>query len=175
MTKWLAAAALLFAATSPARGADPGPPTSALTQLRHVIGTWEVRTEYLNPDGSVARAVDGTYDFEWVIPDRLARGTSHIPALEQVSAILFYLRPAAHEVEMASVGNDGDLWVMTGKDSEEVRTTPDRAMSDGSTMRLRFTRYDVQPDRFNSKMEYSTDSGKNWTQGNRQTFVRRKR
>jgi hypothetical protein len=174
MMKWPAVAALLLAAAGLARAEDAGPPAAALTQLRHVIGTWDVRTEFLNPDGNVARAVDGTYGFEWVNPDRLARGTSRIPTLEQVSAILFYLRPAAHEVEMVSVGKDGDLWVMTGKDNEEVRTTPDRTMSDGSKMRLRFTRYDVQPGRFQSKMEYSTDGGKNWTQGNRQLFVRRK-
>lgn len=173
MRKWLAVAALLLTAAGPARAKDAAPPAAALTQLRYVIGAWDVRTEFLSPDGSVARAVDGTYGFEWVIPDRLARGTSRIPTLEQVSAILFYLRPAAHEVEMVSVGKDGELWVMTGKDSEEVRTTPDRAMSDGSQMRLRFTRYDVQPDRFRSKMEYSTDGGKNWTQGNRQIYVRR--
>jgi hypothetical protein len=171
--KWIAVAALLLA-DGPALAQQLAQTTPALEQLRHVIGTWDVRTEFLNSDGSVARAVDGTYEFEWVIPDRLARGTSRIPAMEQVSAILFYLRPAAHEVEMVSVGKDGDLWVMTGKDDEEVRTTPDRAMSDGSKMRLRFTRYDVQSDRFQSKMEYSTDGGLKWTQGNRQQFVRRK-
>lgn len=174
MKAWLAAAALLLTAAGPARAMDPAPPSPALTQLRHVIGTWDVRTEFLNSDGSVARAADGTYEFEWVVPDRVARGVSRIPATDQVSAILFYLRPATHEVEMVSVGGDGVLWVMTGKDNEEVRTTVDRTMSDGSTMRLRFTRHDVQPDRFQSKMEWSTDGGKSWTQGNRQQFVRRK-
>ncbi len=174
MKKWVAGAALLLAVAGPALGQEPAQTTPALEQLRHVIGTWDVSTEFLSPDGSVARAVDGSYEFEWVIPDRLARGISRIPTQEQVSAILFYLRPAKREIEMVSVGKDGDLWVMTGKDNEEVRVTPDRTMSDGSNMRLRFTRYDVQPDRFQSKMEYSTDGGAKWTQGNRQTFVRRK-
>jgi hypothetical protein len=174
MKKWPAVAALLLIAAGPLRAEEPARAAPALEQLRYVIGTWDVRTEFLSPDGSVARAVDGSYEFEWVIPDRLARGTSRIPAMEQVSAILFYLRPATHEVEMVSVGKDGDLWVMTGKDNEEVRTTADRAMADGSKMRLRFTRYDVQSARFQSKMEYSIDGGKSWTQGNRQIFVRHK-
>ena len=40
-------------------------------------------------------------------------------------------------------------------------------------MRLRFTRYNVTPDRFESRMDYSTDGGATWTQGNHQVFVRR--
>jgi CubicO group peptidase (beta-lactamase class C family) len=45
-------------------------------------------------------------------------------------------------------------------------------MSDGSTLQLRFTRYNVEPDRFESRMESSTDGGATWTQGNHQVFVR---
>jgi len=40
-------------------------------------------------------------------------------------------------------------------------------------MRLRFTRYNVSQDRFESRMDYSTDGGATWTQGNHQVFVRR--
>lgn len=167
--KWLAFAFML-ATAQPAEPPRVGP---ALEQLRHVVGAWDVRTEFLNPDGSIARAADGSYEFEWVIPDRVIRGVSRIPALDQVSAILFYLRPASRAVEMASVGADGRLWVMTGPDDSEERTTADVPTQDGGRMRLRFTRYNVTQDRFESRMDYSTDGGATWTQGNHQVFVRR--
>ena len=167
--KWLALA-LLLAAAQPA---EPPPASPALAQLRHIVGTWDVRTEFLNADGSVARAADGSYAFEWMIPDRVVRGVSRIPELDQASAILFYLRPAAREVEMVSVGADGRLWVMTGRDDAEQRTTPDVPTQDGGRMRLRFTRVNVTQDRFESRMDYSTDGGVTWTQGNHQVFVRR--
>lgn len=172
--KWLAFAALLLAAApAAAQPAEPPRVSPALEQLRHVVGSWDVRTEFLNEDGSVARALDGSYEFEWVIPDRVIRGINRLPALDQVSAILFYLRPAAREVEMISVGPDGRLWVMTGADDAEVRTTPDVPTQDGGRMRLRFTRYNVSQDRFESRMDYSTDAGATWTQENHQVFVRR--
>jgi hypothetical protein len=142
-------------------------------QLRHAAGAWDATTEYLAPDGSVARSVEGTYEFEWVVPDRVLRGLSQQPELNQVSAILFYYEEAKNEIGMSSVGADGHLWVMTGPADSEVRTTAPTPMSDGTTLELRFTRYNVAPDSFESKMEYSTDGGETWTQGNHQVFVRR--
>jgi hypothetical protein len=172
-------AALALAIPGPAAAATLQPAQAvqaspALGQLRHIVGTWDVRTEFLNPDASVARAAEGTYEFEWVIPDRVARGVSRIPSLDQASAILFYLRPAQRQIEMVSVGADGRLWVMTGPDDSEVRTTADVPTADGGRMRLRFTRFNVTPGRFESRMDWSTDGGASWTQGNRQVFVRRR-
>jgi hypothetical protein len=146
---------------------------AGLAELRHVVGAWDVRTEFLNPDGSIARAVDGSYAFEWAIPDAVLSGIARQPELGGATAILLYLRPAAREVEMVAVDQAGVRWVMTGEDGTNVRSTEDRLMSDGSRMRLRFTRYNVAPDRFESKMEYSTDGGATWSQGNRQVFRRR--
>ena len=165
---------LCLAAPGAAAQTNPAtPPSPGLEQLRSAIGLWDVRTQFLNPDGSIAGAFDGVYEFEWVVADRVVQGVSRIPALEQVSAILFYLRPASSEIEMVSVGRDGQLWVMTGRDGEEVRTTPDVQTADGGVMRLRFTRFNVASDRFESRMEISTDRGATWRRGNHQLFRRR--
>lgn len=147
--------------------------TMAERQLAHAVGNWSTTTQFLGADGSVAREVEGTYEFEWVVPGKVVSGVSAIPTLDQRSGILFYHRPATKEIEMVSVGPDGALWVMTGPEDGEVRETRDRPMADGSTMKLRFTRYNVEADRFESKMEYSSDGGKSWTQGNHQVFIRR--
>ncbi|MEQ8744096.1 hypothetical protein [Parasphingorhabdus sp.] len=168
LTLFMANSAIAQSPASP-----PSPEISAgLEQLRHVEGDWAVTTEFIGDNGSVAATHDGTYSFQWVIPDAVLSGITRIPALKQTSAVLFYLRPKSNEIEMVSVGKDGMLWIMTGKDGEEERTTRDVPTQDGGSMRLRFTRYNVSENSFESRMDWSTDGGKNWTQGNHQVFRR---
>jgi hypothetical protein len=168
-------AALLTLGSAPL-AAQPAPPPEpsaiAVEQLRHAIGLWNVETDFIAADGSVARTLTGQYRYGWVVPDRVVTGMSTIPELNQASAILFFVRPGRNEIEMASVGADGHLWRMIGPDDSETRTTPETTMADGSTLILRFTRYDVTPNSFQSRMERSTDGGQTWSLGNRQRFVR---
>ena len=145
----------------------------ALEQLRHVIGEWDVVTTFIRPDGSEAGSFDGIYAFEWVMEDKIVKGLSTIPQFKMASGLLFYLRDSTGEIEMASVGPDGHLWVMTGPQDSETRVTPNTDMPDGSTLMLRFTRFNVSENRFESKMERSTDGGETWVQGNHQVFVRK--
>lgn len=169
-------AALLAFGAAPPLAAQPAPPpepaSAAVEQLRHAIGLWNVETEFVAADGGVARTLTGQYRFGWVVPDRVVSGMSTIPELNQASAILFFVRPGRSEIEMASVGADGHLWRMIGPDDGETRTTPNTVMVDGSTLMLRFTRYDVTPGSFRSRMERSADGGQTWSLGNRQHFVR---
>ncbi|GEM_PF-951750 len=148
-------------------------PGTALQQLRHVVGTWDVVTEFLRSDGSVAGVAEGTYEFAWVVEDKVVQGVSRIPEFGMASGILFYLRPGTNEVEMVSVGADGQLWVMTGPQNSETRQTPVVTMPDGTTLKLRFTRFNVSENRFESRMERSTDGGETWGPGNHQVFMRR--
>jgi hypothetical protein len=117
--------------------------------------------------------VEGVYSFEWVLEDRIVKGMSTIPAFRMASGLLFYLRPSTDEIEMASVGPDGQLWVMTGPQDSETRETPVVEMPDGTRLKLRFTRFNVSKDRFESRMESSTDGGETWVHGNHQVFLRR--
>lgn len=144
----------------------------AVAELRHAHGNWSVTTEFLKGDGSVARATKGTYRFSWVIPDRVLTGQSDIPELKQSSGILFYVNEKKLTIEMCSVGADGHLWVMSGAAKDEIRTTQPFRSEDGKEMRLRFTRYNVKPNGFESRMEYTNDDGKTWLPGNHQIFTR---
>ncbi|QJB68137.1 hypothetical protein [Parasphingorhabdus halotolerans] len=141
-------------------------------QLRHAIGEWMVETDFIGPDGKIQGTLEGHYKFKWVVPDKIVSGVSEIPAMKQISAILFFHRPASREIEMSSVGPDGKLWRMIGPEDSETRTTSNQTMPDGSTLMLRFTRHSVTPDSFGSTMELSTDSGETWRIGNQQRFVR---
>lgn len=146
---------------------------SAVAQLRDSIGPWDVVTEFLNEDGAVARSTSGSYEFAWVIEDRVISGVSRIPELDMSSAILFYVNEADMKIEMVSVGRDGKLWIMSGPLDSETRRTQEFPTADGRTAQLRFTRYNVSPDRFESRMEYTSDGGATWLPGNHQVFTRR--
>ena len=143
-------------------------------QLRYTAGDWSAVTEFLNEDGTVAASTEGSYSFHWVVPDRVLAGESEIPALARKSAILFYVNVDKLLIEMSSVGADGELWVMSGPIDGEVRSTTSKTLPDKSTMELRFTRSAVEPDRFESRMELSSDGGKTWKPGNHQVFSRQK-
>lgn len=175
-TRFLAAALALSIpaaahAQAPDAVADNG--STSVAQLRHVIGDWDVVTTFYRDDGSVAAEAAGVYSFEWVLEDKIVKGMSTLPEWNVASGLLFYLRPSTSEIEMVSVGPDGQLWTMTGPIDSETRETPVVAMPDGSTLKLRFTRFNVSDDRFESRMERSKDGGETWVEGNHQVFVRR--
>lgn len=152
--------------------ADSAALARSVEQLRAAAGRWDVVTDYLNDDGSVAQTVTGTYEFSWVVLDRVLIGRNEIPALNQASGILFYINEAKQKIEMVSVGGDGALWIMTGELGEEVRYTQEYPTQDGGTGQLRFTRYNVTRDSFESKMEWTDDGGNTWTPANHQVFRR---
>ncbi len=173
----LALAAGLGPTNAPAQTPTQPPLDSAalrhsITQLRDHIGRWNVVTEFLNEDGSVAQTVNGTYEFSWIVTDRVIAGRSDMPDLKRSSGILFYVAPRTRQIEMVSVGADGVLWVMSGALGGETRTTQEYPTAAGGTGRLRFTRYNITRDSFESRMEYSEDGGRSWKPGNRQVFKR---
>jgi len=145
---------------------------ASIEELRSSVGRWSVETEFLNEDGSTARSVTGTYEFSWVVEDRVLAGKSVLPELGQASGILFYVNESERKIEMVSVGSDGRLWIMTGPLGGDTRTTREFPTAAGGNGRLRFTRFNVSSEAFESRMEFTEDGGKTWKPGNRQTFRR---
>lgn len=144
----------------------------SIQELRDSQGLWSVITEFLNEDGSISKSVQGSYEFDWVVPDRVMQGRSSIPELDMNSAILFYVRESDSTIEMVSVGRDGKLWVMTGPAGGDTRYTQPFATQSGGEGQLRFTRYNVTDEGFESRMEWTADGGETWVQGNHQVFRR---
>ena len=174
MIRWLQTV-ILLGLSQPVLAQNPTDDTAlprSLAQLRTSVGRWAVVTEFLNEDGSTAKSVAGTYEFSWIVPDRVVAGKSEIPELKQTAGILFYINERAREIEMASVGGDGELWIMTGPLGGEERLSQEYKTANGGTGRLRFTRFNISQDAFESRMEYTEDEGKTWKPGNHQTFRR---
>jgi len=145
---------------------------SAVQQLRQHAGRWAVETRFLNPDGSVAATVQGTYRFQWVIEDRVLSGVSEIPSLNATSALVFFVSESRAVIEMLSIGRDGNVWTMSGPTGSEERQTSDFALPQGGSRRLRFTRHPISADHFESRMHFSDDGGRTWVPGNHQIFRR---
>ncbi|MFQ5527709.1 MAG: hypothetical protein ACE5GX_15795 [Thermoanaerobaculia bacterium] len=102
-----------------AQETDPAPELHAgIAQLRHDAGTWKVVTEFLAPAGSVRRSVEGTYTFEWVVPDRVLVGRTESPELGPGSGLLYYLKESTNTLEQVSVSAGGHLWILSGPDRD---------------------------------------------------------
>jgi hypothetical protein len=151
---------------------EPSPLSSAVQQLRHSVGIWQVTTTQFDDRGAVARVGSGTYRFDWVVPDRVLSGRADMAEWKQNAGMLFYVNPERSTIEMTSVGPDGQLWVMTGPAGGETRTTSPTALPDGRKVQLRFTRFNVSANSFESRMEASYDGGASWRPGNHQAFKR---
>ena len=173
---WRGLAASLLFACAPITGEAMESPAEGLAdgvqQLRHAVGVWNVTTTHYNDDGTVAQRLKGSFQFEWVVPDRVLSGRSTMPAGGQNAGVLLYVNERRATIEMASVGADGNLWVMSGPAGADTRTTPPMPMSDGSRMQLRYTRFNVAPNRFEARVDVSTDGGASWHAGRHQLFVR---
>jgi len=145
---------------------------NAVQQLRHSVGLWHVTTTQFDDKGGVARVGSGTYRFDWVVPDRVLSGRADMAEWKQSAGMLFYVNPERSTIEMTSVGPDGQLWVMSGPAGGETRTTPPTVLPDGRKLQLRFTRFNVSANGFESRMEQSYDGGASWRPGNHQSFKR---
>jgi hypothetical protein len=168
----LAAAILSFFVLPLAEGAEMAPPSlaSAVQQLRQAAGQWNVTTTRYGDN--VAGVASGTWHFDWVVQDRVLSGRAIIPDWKQTAGMLFYVNERRSTLEMASVGSDGQLLVMTGPAGAEMRTTSAIALPDGRQMLQRHTRYGIAMNRFESRMETSTDGGTSSKLGHHQLFVR---
>jgi hypothetical protein len=145
---------------------------AAVGQLRQAAGRWTVTTTRFADNGAVAAVATGTWSFDWVVPDRVLSGRSSIPDWNQSAGMLFYLNERIFTLEMAQVGADGQLVVLTGPAGAETRTTAPVVLPDGRRKLQRHTRFGISADRFEAKVETSYDGGQSWKLGIHQLFVR---
>lgn len=172
--KKIAAAVLSFLTLPLAHASALTPPEldAAVEQLRQAAGRWSVTTTRYADNGSVAAVATGTWSFDWVVPDRVLSGRSVIPDWSQSAGMLFYLNERFFTLEMAQVGSDGQLVVLSGPASAASRKTAVIPLPDGRRMVQRHTRYGVTRDKFEAKLETSYDGGQSWKLGYHQLFVR---
>lgn len=163
---------LLFFPLAQASELAPRGIDAAVEQLRQAAGRWNVTTTRYADDGSVAAVASGTWNFDWVVPDRVLSGRAAIPDWSQSAGMLFYLNERQFTLEMAQVDSDGQLVVLSGPASTASRTSTPVALPDGRRLVRRHTHYGVTRDQFEAKLETSYDGGRSWKLGYHHLFVR---
>lgn len=169
----LAAALLACLVVSFAHASAPGnaATSGAVQELRLAAGHWNVTTTRYRDNGSVAGVATGTWQFEWVVPDRVLAGRYKIPDWKESAAVLLYVDASREALEMAAVGADGELVVMSSPASlgtharRQAKAPEPRALT-------RFTRFSIAEDRFEAKVERSLDGGRTWRPSEHHLFVR---
>lgn len=172
----LAALALACAlALAPPSLAQEGElPAEARERLAYAIGSWAWSGEILDPQGNVVRTMEGTQEATWLVPGRIVQmrdtdaggGGGH-------SWWVWDERAGAWTLVSISP-DDGAVWILKGDLERWVITSEPRPRPDGTTVRIRFTHHDIEPDGFQALMEVSLDGGATWRARSRQWMRRRR-
>ena len=137
-------------------------PEEAQKRLNHIIGKWELKTEYLGRNGEVRRTVTGTEEARFIIDDKVVELTTTIPEQNQFSKAWQFYNAAEEKFYLTSVDAKGDHWVLSGGLDEYVITSQPRTQANGRELTIRFTHTNIQENSFEAVMETSVDGGKSW-------------
>ena len=147
-------------------------PEEAQKRLNHIIGKWELKTEYLGRNGEVRRTVTGTEEAKFIIEDKVVELTTTIPEQNQFSKAWQFYNTAEGKYYLTSVDAKGDHWVLSGGLDAYVITSLPKKQANGRELTIRFTHTNIQEDSFEAVMETSIDGGQSWWTRYRQYLTR---
>ncbi len=145
----------------------------ATERLRHEVGTWTTRVEFLDADGQVVNEVEGTETRMFVIDDRVLQTVSTVPALDRTGVSLKFFKADAKMMYAVSTDKDGDLWTFTEEVDGHVSTSTRHDNPDGTATYLRFSTLRETEHTIDVNAEMSSD-GTDWTPIFRQYAVRQR-
>lgn len=147
-------------------------PDEAQKRLDHIIGKWELKTEYLDRNGEVRRTVTGTEEAAFLIEDKVVEITTTIPEQNQFSKAWQFYNVAEEKFYLTSVDAKGDHWVLSGDLKEYTLTSLPTRQANGRELTIRFTHTNIRENSFEAVMETSIDGGKSWWTRYRQYLTR---
>jgi hypothetical protein len=159
----------LLAGSVVAQNADHA--AEAQQRLDYLIGSWDVISDVLDPNGNVMRTRRSFDVTEPLIGNKVLLTTSHAADGTIRKSLRFY-DEQENTFYQIDVGAAGDVYVLTGGMEEYVMTTQPRSTRRGTIM-YRFQHTNIQPNSFEATMETSRDGGETWTRSN--TFQRLER
>ena len=159
---------LAFALSLPAQTI----PEEAQNRLNHIIGKWELKTEYLGRNGEVRRTVSGREEAKFLIEDKVVEITTTIPEQNQFSKAWQFYNVAEGKFYLTSVDAKGDHWVLSGGLEQYVITSQPKKQANGRELTIRFTHKNIQENSFEAVMETSIDGGESWWTRYRQYLTR---
>lgn len=149
-------------------------PVEANKRLDSLVGKWTSKWEYVNEKGEVAGVATGNEVGRYIQGDWLVEWTTEVVeegSAKRTSKAWWFYNRQDKKIYLTSVGQDGDLWILTGDPVEFIMTSWPKKRADGSTMILRFLHDEGEKGVLHAVMQYSLDDGKTWTRGFRQTLT----
>jgi hypothetical protein len=151
-------------------------PPEAKKRLDSLVGKWTSQWEYLDAEGKVIGVATGGEVGRYAQGDWLVEWTNEITqgGVMRISKAWWFYNKQDKKIYLTSVGQDGDLWVLSGDPVEFTITSWPKKRADGSTIILRFhhsERTEGEKHTLHAVMEYSLDDGKTWTRSFRQTMT----
>lgn len=163
---------LLMLSRSEAASA-PEAPKEAARRLSHIVGEWDSRWEWLNPDGSPRGVETGTEVARYLIGERVVELTTRVGGRPHPSKAWMFYGDNDQRFHLMSVGDNGDHWSLHGGLDRFVITSDPHTDADGGTSIIRFTHHEIDHDHLRADMEHSRDGGATWVLGFRQFLTRR--
>lgn len=173
----IAVMVLCFAASAlgvRAQAENPGLPPEAKKRLDSLVGKWTSKWEYLDAKGGVAGVATGGEVGRYVQGDWLVEWTNEITqqdGVKRISKAWWFYNRQEKKIYLTSVGQDGELWVLSGDPVEFTMTSWPKRRADGSMITIRFLHSEGEKGTLHAVMEYSLDEGKTWTRSFRQTMT----
>lgn len=150
-------------------------PAEARKRLDYAIGSWVSRTESLNQRGEVVRTSYSETRRRFVIEDRVVEISGVLKDSGKTFQAWEYYDEKTGKYSLTSISREGQLTTMSGDLGETFQWASEpKERPDGSSLSIRFTHYDFEPDSFTALGEYSRDGGKTWTAFTRQYLTRKK-
>ena len=149
-------------------------PAEAKQRLDSLVGKWTSKWEYLNKEGEVVGSATGGEVGRYAQGDWLVEWTTEVidqSGQKRISKAWWFYNRQDKKIYLTSVGQDGDLWVLSGDPVEFTITSWPKQRADGSTIIIRFKHGEAEEGILTAVMEFSLDEGKTWTRGFRQTMT----
>jgi hypothetical protein len=162
--------ALIF---MPIQGRTADLPDEARSRIDYLVGTWDVYEDTLDDEGNVIETAHSVNITEYFLGDSVLV-TTIIPDDGAIrKTVRFYDKEAAIFYEI-SVGEEGDLFILSGDLERYVMNFKSRQVRDGRHALGRFIHTNIEPHSFEAVLEVSRDDGKNWERVKRkERLVRR--
>ncbi len=148
-------------------------PDEARSRIDYLVGTWDAYEDTLDENDNVVETAHSVNITEYFIGDSVLV-TTIIPDKGAIRRTIRFYDKAAEIFYEISVGEEGDLFILSGGLEQYVMNFKSRQLRDGRHALGRFIHTNIEADSFEAVLEVSRDDGKSWKRVKRkERLVRR--
>ena len=130
--------------------------------LKHRVGIWDSRWEFVDGDGNVTREILGVESSKLILGDKVVEGNTTIPEIDFVGKSFNYFHPIKKVLFFFSISETGDHWILTEEVGSGLMVSEPHLESGGGTRIIRFKTLSKTPTAVDVLREDSLDGGETW-------------